>query len=92
MICTIALGESYIPIRTHWYPFSFVIDKFTANSTGTVHHEICLAIFTIESCLNDNEQSNGWALYSKNCEPFCFWVRYGGDTSIQINKIFSFNQ
>ena len=47
---------------------------------------------TIDNCLNDDEQSNGWALYSKNCEHFCFWVRYGVDTSIQINKIFSLNQ
>ena len=45
MICTVTFRESYIPIRTQWYPLSFVIDKYTANSTGTEHYEICLVIF-----------------------------------------------
>ena len=66
MICTVTFGESYIPIRTHWYPFSFVIDKFTANCSETDYHEICLVIFRrhleseeLDEMFPSNDDSDG---------------------------------
>ena len=49
-------------------------------------------IETANACLKTDAQTNGWELFGKNCEHFCFNILFGVDMSIQIQKIFSLNQ